>query len=303
VRTERNREVVRQFRSALIKRVSLGRRLGAEYEVRGLGRNVGTRNAADRQLWEVYRNRAEILGRRVVREELVVHAVGQVRQELRHDAVRLAAELVLVGRQCEVRRGARSKAATKARFVSADVVIAQHDTRVERQRCIESREHVPVGVLVDDLVARAGTREGVLRGEDVVELIDRRLRHVCVGAADVRPARGLLQMLELRAHEEERLVLYDRAADGAAELLLRVVTQVGLRAREALVARVAEHRAMQLVRSATRHGVDEQAAEVALAHVKRRQQDLILLHGVEGNRLGVRLAARLASRAETEHVA
>ena len=60
---------------------------------------------------------------------------------------------------------------------------------------------------------------------------------------------------------------------------------------------------MPLVRSALRHRVDEQAAEAALSHVERRQQHLVLLHGVERDGLGAGRGARLAGGAETEQVA
>ena len=83
----------------------------------------------------------------------------------------------------------------------------------------------------------------------------------------------------------------------------RNCVQIRLRAREVLAARVAVDAAVKLVRAALGDGVDEEAAEVALAHVERREQNLVFLHRVERDGLGVRLATRLAGGAESEHVA
>ena len=58
----------------------------------------------------------------------------------------------------------------------------------------------------------------------------------------------------------------------------------------------------QLVGAALRDGVEEQAAEVALAHVERREQHLELLDRLDGDRLGADFGARLAGGAETEDV-
>ena len=83
------------------------------------------------------------------------------------------------------------------------------------------------------------------------------------------------------------------ASRGAAGTLRAVV----------LVAVVVVDRAVVLVGAALRDGVDEQAAEVALTHVERREEHLEFLHRFERHRREFVSAPGVTRRAEAEHVA
>jgi hypothetical protein len=99
-------------------------------------------------------------------------------------------------------------------------------------------------------------------------------------------------------------ILDDRSAYREAELSLAVllVANVVDVSREALAAGREEHGAVHFVRAAPRHRVDEHPAEVALLHVERCEQHLVLAHGLEPDRLATRLPARLPGLAEPEQV-
>ena len=90
-----------------------------------------------------------------------------------------------------------------------------------------------------------------------------------------------------------QLVLDDRAAQREAGL--RAVERLpahgrGIRA-VGLIAEGVEGGAVQLVGAGLRDGVEEEAAEVALAHVERREEDLELLHRLDRERLGADFGA------------
>src|SRR5690606_33376372 len=102
--------------------------------------------------------------------------------------------------------------------------------------------------------------------------------------------------------EEERAVANDRTTQREAVLVLLEVADVVLAAHEVLVASVAVDRAEEIVLAALRHGVDEDAGEVALAHVVRRQQYLVLLDRLDADGLSACLSTRLSGGAESEEV-
>src|SRR5258708_6285735 len=122
------------------------------------------------------------------------------------------------------------------------------------------------------------------------------------GCSDERPDRGRVQLLPPRIYEKEKAILENRPANRKSILLLFEVSEIRLGPREVLAAGVAVRGAVEFIRACLRHRVNEKAAEVALPHVERRQKNLVLLHCVKGNRLGVRLRARLAGGAEAEEI-
>ena len=69
-----------------------------------------------------------------------------------------------------------------------------------------------------------------------------------------------------------------------------------------LVPEGVEGGAVQLVGAGLRDGVEEEATEVALPHVERREEDLELLDRLDGERLGAHFGARGSGGAETEDV-
>ena len=109
------------------------------------------------------------------------------------------------------------------------------------------------------------------------------------------------------AQEEEQLVLDDRAADGETEglgelLLILGALAVGIEVLDLLL--VARGRADQFLVGVVRvggtfdgigtglgDGVDRTAREAGLAHVERCHDDLDFFDGVQGDRVGVGLAA------------
>src|SRR5580765_7010067 len=99
------------------------------------------------------------------------------------------------------------------------------------------------------------------------------------------------------------MILDNRTAHRESILLLLELGEIWLAAGEVLVAGVAVSSTMELVGSGLGDGVDQHAAEISLADVERRQQNLILLHRIERNRLGVGLRAWLAGGAESEEIA
>ena len=104
---------------------------------------------------------------------------------------------------------------------------------------------------------------------------------------------------------EKSSVLDDRATDPEAFLRLRESARRGSnrRSRSIFSLRVAYVAgAVEFVRAALRHGVDQEAGEVALANVVRRQEDLVFLDCLERDLLGARLSARLQRRAQAEQV-
>ena len=120
---------------------------------------------------------------------------------------------------------------------------------------------------------------------------------------NVRP--GVLVVLA--AQEEEELVLDDRTAhretEGLGELLLvlgpfavrieilHLFLVAGRRTDHVLVGVVGIDRTLDRVRTGLGDGVDGTARETGLAHVERRHDDLDLFDGIQGDRVGVRLAA------------
>src|SRR5690606_37883300 len=112
--------------------------------------------------------------------------------------------------------------------------------------------------------------------ERIREAVDVRLRQAERTIAQRRTEGRRAALLELGVDEEERAVANDRTTQREAVLVLLEVADVVLAAHEVLVASVAVDRAEEIVLAALRHGVDEDAGEVALAHVVRRQQYLVL---------------------------
>ena len=77
------------------------------------------------------------------------------------------------------------------------------------------------------------------------------------------------------------------AHDGTAQRkteLRALIRSVSL-PRQALVARVHEGAAVQLIRSGSGDGVDQCAGKVAIPDIGRSQENLVLLHRFDGNRL------------------
>ena len=145
--------------------------------------------------------------------------------------------------------------------------------------------------------------------EDVGEAVDGRLRGGRLGRdvrglADVRAGIRRVLLLKLGREREEQLVLDDRAAEPEPFLRLaeRRRAEVGDVALHLLVARAVRARAVEFVRAALRDGVDEEAGEVALANVERRQEDLVFLDRLERNLLRAGGTAGLQRRAQTEEV-
>src|SRR5688500_3906127 len=62
--------------------------------------------------------------------------------------------------------------------------------------------------------------------------------------------------------------------------------------RESVAAGIDERGAAHVVGAAPRHRVYERPGEVAVAHVVRREEDLVFPDGLDGNRLPARHAAR-----------
>ena len=233
MRTERDGEVVRELDSALVERVALRRDLGAEDDVRREQRIVGAHDAADSELRKPDRNGAEVLDRRVVGEELVIHTARHVRQELDDRTLRRVAQFVLVRRQAEVRRCRRLKATAEDGVVRRCVVMTNDETRRERQVGIHADERVAIGVLPEHLLAGTTVGEPIVGGGSL-DRIKRRLGHELVRCADVRAGRGLVQLLDLAAGEQEELVLEERATHRCADVLRLVGGKIRLRARQAL---------------------------------------------------------------------
>src|SRR5688500_213856 len=119
---------------------------------------------------------------------------------------------------------------------------------------------------------------------------------------DVLSGRRRVLFLPLGRYEEVDPVLHDRAAKREAVLAALVLGKVGHVAREVGIASVVERGSSEAVGSALRDGVDQRAGEIALAHVERREEHLILLHRLEGNRLAASLSAGLAGTAQSEEV-
>src|SRR3954468_19928610 len=193
-------------------------------------------------------------------------------------------------------------AAAEIRVVGAGVVVSENETRISRQVRIDATKDVGEWIVLEDSLA--GARIGKApRLQIVGEGIDVGGRRDRVRRTDKRSGRGGVHLLPFRIQEEEKTILEDRSADGEAVLLLLEFGEIGLAAGQALIARVAVRGAVELVGAGLGDGVDQQATEVALAHVERRQQHLVFLHRIEWNRLGVRLRSRLASSAQSEKIA
>src|SRR5213075_870017 len=99
----------------------------------------------------------------------------------------------------------------------------------------------------------------------------------------VRTDRRLRSRLPLGGDEEVQLVLDDRAAEVEAVLIdfEIAVAEKWLIRRHVRIAIGPRRSALQLVRAALRDGVDEHAGEVAVAHVRGREEHLELLHRVD----------------------
>ena len=233
MRAKRDGEVVCELDGTLVERVALRRDLGAKDDVRGERRIVGAHDAADGELRKPDRNGAEVLDRRVVGEELVIHTTRHVRQEFDDGALRRVAQFVLVRRQAEVRRCRRLKATAEDGVVRRCVVMANDKTRREGQVRIHADERIAIGVLLEHLLAGTTVGEPVL-GSGGADRIDGRLGHELVGCPDVRAVRGLVQLLDLAAGEQEELVLEERAPHRCADVLRLVGGEIRLRARQAL---------------------------------------------------------------------
>src|SRR5213075_1791546 len=98
-------------------------------------------------------------------------------------------------------------------------------------------------------------------------------------------------------------ILEDRPAQRESVLLLFELGEVRLAAGQTLAAGISVSRTMELVGAGLRDRVDQQSTEVALAHIERRQQHLVLLHRIERDRLGICLRSGLAGRTEAEQIA
>src|SRR6186713_1928322 len=94
----------------------------------------------------------------------------------------------------------------------------------------------------------------------------------------------------------------DRPADGESILRLAVflIAHVVDVAGEPFAARREERRAVELVRATACDGIHEQPAKVALPHVERCEQHLVLADRLEADRLAARLPSRLSGFAEPE---
>src|SRR4029453_3285375 len=121
--------------------------------------------------------------------------------------------------------------------------------------------------------------------------------------AYIRALRRIREALQLRCDEEVQAVTADRAAK--AKTLLNLL--VGCRrrgpaaARKMVVPAEREHRAAKRVGTGPGDGVDERAGEVAIPHVFRREQNLILLHCFERDGLVAAKGGRDAAQRPFRH--
>ena len=166
-----------------------------------------------------------------------------------------------------------------------------------------------VGVLieVDELLGEFGGEilvgRAVFQFDQIVQLEIRLLIGMVGRGIDVRP--GILVVLA--AQEEEELVLDDRAADGETESLgelllvlgpfairieiLHLFLVAGRRTDHILVGVIGIDRTLDRVRTGLGDGVDGTARETGLAHVERGDDNLDFFDGIQGDRIGIRLAA------------
>ena len=161
------------------------------------------------------------------------------------------------------------------------------------------------------------------RVEDVAELhalvLDRlaeRTVLVAVQGRGIGVGVGLGEVLA--AGEEEELVLDQRSADGETIGLVQLMRVFGTLgqvpvvqhllgaarrgADQVFVEEMGIERTLDLIGTGLGDGVDRTARETALAYVEGGDHDLDLLDGIEGDRVGARLAAVGSGRRQAEGV-
>ena len=171
---------------------------------------------------------------------------------------------------------------------------------------VDAAEDLVVVRGLDELLAEVAGVVAVLLLQDAAEPLGLRLvAEVLARAAGHGEAVGRLAPLQVRVQEEERLVLADGPAQAGPEHVVvegAELAVVGAVAHEVLVAREPVHRARELVAAAPGDGVHAPAREAALPHVVGRDQELDLLDRVQGDGLGVGLAAGGARGGDPEEV-
>ena len=230
--------------------------------------------------------------------QLVRNRVADARLQLGYQRMGLVT-LIIAG-IVEVVRARRSVVLVGR---SAAIVVAQHHLVVIVDVPVQS--HNVGRPDLGRVLAEAGsvvTRKFLVLLADLVELIH---RNEAVDVVLIIHRSGSLVLVILATHEEEELVLHQRAAEGETvglSALLGILLARGTLTHEVVVTEVGVGRTAERVGTRLGYGVDTAARETALANVIGGDYNLNLLDGLHRDGVGRGLTAVGSRRGKAEDV-